>query len=269
MSAGARHGTVRSARRRWLLGLGALCAGAFAPTSAFAGLVATVPRIRPSIVAVGTFQRTRNPAFRFLGTGFAVGSGRLVATNAHVLPEVLASDQLETLAIAVPGEGAGSVAVRAASRVATDRDKDLAVLRIEGPPLPALTLAPDGGVSEGQDIAFTGFPIGNTLGFSPVTHRGIIAAITPIGIPQARARELDPALIRRLATDPFLVYQLDATAYPGNSGSPVFDPQTGRVLGVINMVFVKSTKESALTDPSGISYAIPVRYLRALIAGLE
>jgi S1-C subfamily serine protease len=101
---------------------------------------------------------------------------------------------------------------------------------------------------------------------TPVTHRGIVSAITPIAIPQANSRDLNPALIRRLATDPFRVYQLDATAYPGNSGSPLYDPATGEVIGVLNMVFVKSTKEKVLSDPSGISYAIPVEYLHRLIA---
>jgi S1-C subfamily serine protease len=61
------------------------------------------------------------------------------------------------------------------------------------------------------------------------------------------------------------VFQLDATSYPGNSGSPVYDPASGEVVGVLNMVFVKGTKESALTNPSGISYAIPSRHLQALI----
>jgi len=61
------------------------------------------------------------------------------------------------------------------------------------------------------------------------------------------------------------VFQLDATSYPGNSGSPLYDPATGEVVGVLNMAFVKGTKEKALTDPSGISYAIPSRYLKALI----
>ena len=49
----------------------------------------------------------------------------------------------------------------------------------------------------------------------------------------------------------------------------MFDPQTGEVIGVINMVFVKSTKESVLSDPSGISYAIPVEYLHKLLAQLR
>jgi len=46
----------------------------------------------------------------------------------------------------------------------------------------------------------------------------------------------------------------------------VYDPGTGEVLGVINSVLVKATKEAALENPSGITYAIPVRFLRALMA---
>lgn len=247
----------------------AIAAACLLPTSAAgADLPRTLRTIKPSVVAVGTFQRTRNPSFQFLGTGFVVGNGRLIATNAHVAGVKLDTESLETLAIAVPaGEGGATIAVRPARLLAQEKERDLAVLAIDGDPLPALRLAnADYRVQEGQDIAFTGFPIGNALGFFPVTHRGIIASITPIGIPQDNSRALDPALIRRLANDPFRVYQLDATAYPGNSGSPVYDPATGEVIGVINMVFVKSTKERILSDPSGISYAIPVEYLSALIA---
>ena len=67
------------------------------------------------------------------------------------------------------------------------------------------------------------------------------------------------------------MFQLDATAYPGNSGSPLYHPQTGRVVGVINKVFVKETTENVLKDPSGITYAIPARYAEALMtkAGLK
>ena len=48
-----------------------------------------IPRVKLSVVAVGTFQTTRVPQFRFAGTGFAVGDGTLVATNAHVLPTMM------------------------------------------------------------------------------------------------------------------------------------------------------------------------------------
>ena len=37
------------------------------------------------------------------------------------------------------------------------------------------------------------------------------------------------------------------------------------VIGVINKVIVRDTKESALSAPSGISYAVPVQYVRELI----
>ena len=256
----------RAARRRFLecaLAVPLLAAGL---STAKADLVATVPRIKPAVVAVGTYQRTRSPAFQFRGTGFVVGNGLLVATNAHVLPERLDSDNMEALVIVVPGDGETGT-VRPARVVASERSRDLAVVRLEGgPALPALRLGSNARVLEGQEIAFTGFPIGNVLGMTPVTHRGIVSAITPIGIPQANSRNLNPALIRRLANDVFRVYQLDATAYPGNSGSPLYDPASGEVLGVLNMVFVKSSKENVLADPSGISYAIPVEYLQRLLA---
>lgn len=261
---------VQSCRRRRVLH--AVCALALTvglPGRVHADLVGILPHIKPSIVAVGTYQRTRSPAFQFRGTGFVIGDGFLIATNAHVLPDAVASENRETLVIVVPGEGEQGT-VRAVRKLADERSRDLALLRLEtGAALPALTLAARERVREGQEIAFTGFPIGSVLGMTPVTHRGLVSAITPIGIPQANSRDLNPALIRSLSKDVFRVYQLDATAYPGNSGSPVFDPQTGEVIGVINMVFVKSTKESVLSDPSGISYAIPVEYLHKLLGQLR
>lgn len=265
----ARPNETRSSRRRLLATLLALVGLAALPSPARAQLSDTLLKIKPSVVAVGTYQRTRSPAFRFRGTGFVVGSGLEIATNAHVVPDKLDGGGMEQLVVVVPGN-AHSGTVRPAATVATDRGRDLAVLRLQGgPPLAALRLGQPNGVREGQEVAFTGFPIGNVIGLTPVTHRGIVSAITPIGIPQGSARDLNPALVRRLAGEAFRVYQLDATAYPGNSGSPLFDPVSGEVIGVMNMVFVKSTKESVLSDPSGISYAIPVEHLRALLASLR
>ena len=82
------------------------------------------------------------------------------------------------------------------------------------------------------------------------------------------ARELSPAQLRAMR-DPFNVFQLDAIAYPGNSGSPVYLAETGEVIGVVNSVFVKESREAVLERPSGISYAIPVRYLHALLEQLS
>jgi len=93
----------------------------------------------------------------------------------------------------------------------------------------------------------------------------MVSVITPIAIPQPRAADLEPQTVRRLSSGSFPVLQLDATAYPGSSGSPVYDPETGGVIGIINMVLVKGTKESALSQPSGITYAVPSRRLQSLL----
>jgi S1-C subfamily serine protease len=152
--------------------------------------------------------------------------------------------------------------------VARDPAHDLALLRIEGEPLATLRLGDDNAVREGEEVAFTGFPIGAVLGLFPVTHRGIVSAITPMARVADSARDLSPAQLRA-RREPFNVFQLDAVAYPGNSGSPVYLAATGEVIGVVNSVFVKESREALLERPSGISYAIPVRYLQVLLDSLS
>ena len=226
-------------------------------------LADTVAVIKPSIVGVGTFQRTRQPAIRLLGTGFVVADGRHVITNLHVIPKVIDTPKQETLAIfAGTGEDPD---VRLAVLELADTEHDLALLKFSDAPLPPLTLGDSNKVREGERYAFTGFPIGAILGLYPVTHRGIVSSITPEIIPQDNSRQLTTVLISRLK-DPFMVFQLDATAYPGNSGSPLYNPDSGAVIGVVNKVFVQESKENVLQKPSGISYAIPIRYAKALLA---
>ena len=235
---------------------------------AHADRFSTIDRVRTSVVAIGTLERTRSPQFQFHGTAFAVGDGSMVVTNAHVLPPLLDAAHGETVAIVLPGrtgEAKDEAQVREAKQIAVDVDSDLALLKISGPKLVPLRIRDSGAAREGQEIFFTGFPIGAVLGPFPATHRGMISVVTPIAIPQARAADLDPRTLRRLSSGSFPVLQLDATAYPGNSGSPVYDPDTGDVLGIINMVLVKSTKESALSQPSGITYAVPSSHLQSLL----
>ncbi|MBP6901431.1 MAG: trypsin-like peptidase domain-containing protein [Burkholderiaceae bacterium] len=249
-----------------------LLAPAAAPT--LAALPEVVAANRPAVVALGTYRETDNPRFSFRGTGFAVGDGMTLVTNAHVLPDAASADPDARLVLQLgrPGPtGEGQYQVRSLALQALDREHDLALLRLEsGPPLPTLRLAAAEAVREGQAVAFIGFPIGGALGFSPVTHRGIVASITPIQLPPPSARQLDAAAVARARRGAvFEILQLDATAYPGNSGGPLFDAQTGEVVGVLNMVFVKAGRESALSQPTGISYAIPVRWVHALLASRQ
>jgi S1-C subfamily serine protease len=226
-------------------------------------LVKTIEDVKPSIVGVGTVQRTRSPAVNFLGTGFVLDDGLHVITNAHVVPEVLDIANNESYTV-ITGKGK-KPELRVATIAAIDKDHDLALLKISGEALPAMQLGDASKVREGQTLIFTGFPIGMVLGFYPVTHRAMVSSITPIILPAHNSRQLNAKMISQLQKAAYAVFQLDGTAYPGSSGSPLYDPETGLVYGVINMVFVKGKKEAALSNPSGITYAIPGNYINDLL----
>jgi S1-C subfamily serine protease len=235
----------------------------FDVTADAATLPETIKAVKPAVVAIGSFEKTRSPAVVFSGTGFAVGDGLTIITNAHVINTPLDTAHQETLGVLI-GQG-DNPEFRVAAVTAVDEEHDLARLKIGGAPLPVLALSNTEQADEGQEVAFTGFPLGSALGYQRATHRGIIAALTPIVRPALGANGLNPQIVAQLRRTPFFVYQLDATAYPGNSGSPMYDPETGQVLGVINMVYVKGMKENAISHPSGISYAIPVQFVREIL----
>ncbi|PPC90887.1 MAG: serine protease [Methylobacter sp.] len=225
-------------------------------------LPSTIDKIKPSIVAVGTYMAKRNPRAIMLGTGFVVGDGKTVITNEHVVPKTLDVEHLEQIAIFFRYGEDNKIIL--AKHLVSDADHDLAVLSLTEGQLPALKLGKASTVKEGGLYAFTGYPIGMVLGLYPVTHRGIVSAISPVVIPSLHSGQLNSAMLKRLG-NPYDVFQLDATAYPGSSGSPLYDIDSGEVVGVINKVFVQETKENLLTKPSGITYAIPVNHLDKLL----
>ncbi|MFT4517697.1 MAG: serine protease Do [Halioglobus sp.] len=227
-----------------------------------------IDQVRPSVVGIGTAYPPRQPQrgqdrVAYAATGFVVGDGLHVITNAHAIPSELDRENNQNLAV-FTGNGAGAK-IYIAREVRRDADHDLVLLEIRGTPLPALPIGNSDAVREGQAVAFTGFPIGLVLGLYPATHRGIIAAITPMAQPVSDAGSLSSAQVRSMRKR-YMAFQLDATAYPGNSGSPMFELETGQVIGVINSVLVKESKETLLSRPSGISYAIPSKYVEQLLA---
>jgi S1-C subfamily serine protease len=221
-----------------------------------------IAKIKPSVVGIGVHTPTSSPQNILHGTGFVIGDGHYIITNNHVLPAELDENLLQKMAVFI---GSGKDAkVRNAEIIAKSDLYDLAILKISGTPLPAMRLADNKTRPDGSYIAFTGFPIGAVLGLYPVTHRGIISSNTPTVIPAQTAGQISLSMLKRMR-NPYFVYQLDATAYPGNSGSAMYDMKTGEVLGIINKVFVQSTKESVISSPSGITYAIPVKYLHKIL----
>ncbi len=265
------HGGLRAVvhckRQRvplWIATPLVLLALVIAPGQALADpLPDTAERVKASVVSIATYQPTRSPRAQYLGTGFVIDDGRLVVTNDHVLPGDLDQDNRERLVV-VSGQGRDNT-IHHAEVVARAASDDLVLLRIAPPSLPALTLGNSSRARVGEEVAFTGYPIGMILGLYPATHRAGISAMTPMAIPARHSSELDDSRIRALRNAPPMVFQLDATAYPGNSGSPLYRKDTGEVIGVINQVYVQGGREAAVRNPSGITYAIPSDRIRPLL----
>jgi serine protease Do len=241
-------------------------------TLAFSAHADDLPKIvresKGSVLAVGTFAPLRNPQFRFAGTGFVIGDGLTLVTNAHVVPQTLDVPGKEVLAVArAKGGGGTDIESFTAEVMKIDRGDDLAVLKFKSDtPLPALRLAAPARLEEGTGIAMLGYPLGVTLGLIPAVHRGVVSALAPLAVPKINSQQVDARTIRRMRGDTEnTIYQLDAVAYPGNSGSPLLSTATGEVVGIINAGLVKGTRESAATNPTGISYAVPVDSLHKLL----
>ena len=265
---GHAEGPAAAVRRRAVLG--AIGACAFMPAARAQEMSNTLPdlidRSRQAVVAVGTFAATDSPRFGFRGTGFLVGDGRRLVTCSHVVPNPVEKD----LMIIVPAAGnkSGQPQLRPVKLLRRDALHDLAVLELaddKGALVGVLDLAETASeqpvVREGTAVALMGYPIGTALGVTMATHRGAVAAITRAALPAPSSNALSERAVRQLREGDMEFLQLDITAYPGNSGGPLLDIRTGKVVGVVNMVALKGTRESALSAPSGISYAVPVRYV--------
>lgn len=220
-----------------------------------------IPRLKPAIVAIAIYNPTSAPRLKLIGSGFAVTPGNKIATNYHVIEKALDKSKNENYVV-LSGHGQ-QPQIHQINKITSNREHDLAILDINET-LPSLELASSELVAEGTEVAFTGYPITGVLGLYPATHRAIVSAVTPIAIPADHSTALNPRTLKQLQ-QPFMVYQLDGTAYPGNSGSALYRQNDGKVVAVINMVLVKASREAVLSDPSGIAFAIPVRHLQQLM----
>jgi S1-C subfamily serine protease len=135
------------------------------------------------------------------GTGFIVASGRAL-TNHHVV------------------EGCRAVQVRSArgtqvqGRVlASDRDRDLALLEVPADVGPPLAFRRDGNIRRGEGVVTYGFPLAGLLSSGPTLTTGEISALAGLADNQRQ-------------------FQISAPVQPGNSGGPLLDTG-GNVVGVI------------------------------------
>ncbi len=206
-----------------------------------------VERVMPAVVTVineqrfsdGFFGETEVEAGR--GTGFAVdGSGNIV-TNEHVVRggsgfQVILSN----------GEK------RDATLVGSDPRSDLAVVRIDGPPLATVAFGNSDTLQQGQPVLAIGSPLGE---FTGTVTSGIVSALNRDFPNAIRGGEEEGVY-----TD---LIQHDAAINPGNSGGPLFD-LAGRVIGVNTL----GIPQSGMTPVQGLFFAIPANHVARIVGEL-
>lgn len=231
-----------------------------------ASLAETVHRLRPSVLAVGTYDVREKPSIRYFGTAFVVADGNVAVTNAHVVQELERQGGLGKLRVFLPQAVSlepQPIDAREAKLLAQDEFHDIALLRFEGSPVPPVPLEKQ--LAEpGRVVAVLGYPIGTVQGLLPAVHCGVVSALVPASRPAPSGTRLSAYVSQALA-NPYLVYQLDLVIFPGHSGSPLFDVSDGRVLGIVNRTLGWRSREQLLSQPTAIGYAVPSLWVLQLL----
>jgi serine protease DegQ len=166
-----------------------------------------------------------------LGSGVIVSPQGYILTNNHVV------------------EAAGGIEVAlsdgrkaSAKVVGTDPDTDLAVIKIDLPDLPSVTLANLDHASVGDVV----FAIGNPFGVGQTVTMGIISALGR----------------NHLGINTFENFiQTDAAINPGNSGGALVDTN-GNLLGINTAIYSRSG------GSLGIGFAIPVTTIKSVMESI-
>jgi tetratricopeptide (TPR) repeat protein len=169
------------------------------PASAQDSLPELVRRIKPSAVAIETFDVRGEKLSR--GSGFFIDVDRIV-TNRHVIEGAFRAEVHSSTGTLFPVKGV----------LAVDAEGDIALLKVDAPaghirPLSLERTSPQ----EGESIVV----IGNPFGLEGSVSNGIVSAVRDI-----------PTFGR--------IIQITAPISPGSSGSPVVNMQ-GQVIGVATL----------------------------------
>ena len=179
--------------------------------------------------AVNIFgQTTMTPAVS--GSGFVISADGYIATNYHVIEYALLYGEQYGYAVTVIMHDGTSYA---AEIIGSDKDNDIAVLKIEATGLNAVTFGSSADMRVGNMV----YAVGNPLGELEYTMTS--------GIVSALDREITTE--KSVAVN---MFQIDAAINSGNSGGPVYDAQ-GRVIGIVTAKYSQSGVE-------GLGFAIPI-----------
>jgi S1-C subfamily serine protease len=170
------------------------------------------------------------------GTGFALTYNGLIITNNHVIEGVNS--------IVVRGINGNFDKTFTAKVLITDKNNDLAILKIEDPNFTNLGKIPyvmkTSVASVGENVFVMGYPLRATMGDEIKLTNGIISSKTGF-------------------QGDVTSYQISAPVQPGNSGGPLFD-KNGDLIGIIN---------AKHAGAENASYAVKTSYLKNLVELLD
>ena len=169
-----------------------------------------------------------------IGSGFVIDAQRgHVLTNAHVV------DGTDTILVILADGRRTNAEV-----LGSDRESDLALLRIDLPDLQDVRFGDSSTVRTGEEV----FAFGNPLGLSGTMSKGIVSAVNRHSV------------ILNDGHYPGLL-QTDAVISPGSSGGPLVNAR-GEVVG-INAAIATTTGQY-----DGVGFAIPVNKAKPLLGDL-
>ncbi len=191
----------------------------------------------------------RKPLFDIVGSGFVVAPER-VLTCKHVISDLvsqmrkkkLSSDRAQLEFVYASGNRGWTTAFRRFREVWSDKKFDLAFLAFQLDSMPEFIapIAPDKVELEvGDRIALCGYPHGTILlrdggrlmRFGPILQQGFISALSPYDRAEPNA------------------ILLDVRVGPAASGSPVFLPDSGEVVGILKSGNVGKHATTAFATP--------------------
>lgn len=171
------------------------------------------------------------------GSGVIVDARGYVLTNHHVVEAAIRTTLPSEIRITLPDGRSFEAKV-----VGSDKDNDLAVLRIEGKDLPVARIAPS--VPEIGDWVLA---IGNPFGHLIDDPRPTVTA----GVLSAADRSFTP----RSGVSLRHVLQTDAAINPGNSGGALVN-SSGELVGINTFIFTGGGQSQGSI---GLGFAIPVQ----------
>jgi serine protease Do len=171
------------------------------------------------------------------GRQHSLGSGVILNTNGYIITNYHVVDGADRIRVRIKDDDPG--VLRDAKVIGTDRETDLAVIKIDPPKDRALTPAKLGDsekMSQGDWVLAVGSP----FGLENSVTAGIVSAI---------GRNLNPA--RQFQS----FIQTDAAINPGNSGGPLVN-MNGEVIGINTAIFTQTF------GYQGVGFAMPSNTVR-------